>query len=124
MLGRVFALRVPIGVIAQSTGIIAAVSLADGVFKPLPVDGGALVSSIGAIIGVGEDRGTGFMHILAWSTLVEFAAVSFIIRPIWRLEDAPPDQPSHVDSEPGSDQSSSDPASPAFGQAADDETGR
>lgn len=124
MLGRVFALRVPIGVVAQSTGIIAAVSLADGVFEPLLVEGGALVGSIGAIIGVGEGRGTGFMHILAGLTLVAFAVVSFIIPPIWRLEDALPDQPSQVESEPGSDQGSSDPASPAFGQAADDVTGR
>ena len=124
VLGRVFALRVLVGVVAQSTGIIAAGPLADGVFEPLLAEGGALAGSLGAIIGVGEGRGMGLMYILAGLTLAAFAVVSFIVRPNWRLEDALPDQSSQVESEPGSDQGSSHPASPAFGQAADDVTGR
>ncbi|MXX32555.1 MAG: MFS transporter [Chloroflexi bacterium] len=99
VLGRVFALRVMIGVVAQSTGIIVAGPLADGVFEPLLVEGAALAGSIGQIIGVGEGRGMGLMYILAGFTLIAFATISFIIRPIWRLEDALPDQQSHVESE-------------------------
>lgn len=37
------------------------------------------------------------MYILAGLTLIAFAVVSFIVRPIWRLEDALPDQPSRVE---------------------------
>ena len=103
VLGRVFALRVLIGVVAQSTGIIAAGPLADGVFEPLLVEGGALAGSIGEIIGVGDGRGMGFMYLLAGLTLAVFAVISFVIRPIWRLEDALPDQPPQVESEAGSE---------------------
>lgn len=99
VLGRVFELRVLIGVVAQSTGIIVAGPLADGVFEPLLVEGGALAGSIGEIIGVGAGRGMGFMYILAGLTLAAFAILSFIVRPIWRLEDALPNQPSRVDTE-------------------------
>lgn len=103
VLGRVFALRVLIGVVAQSAGILAAGPLADGVFEPLLVESGSLASSIGAIIGVGDGRGMGFMYILAGLTLAVFAVISFVIRPIWRLEDALPDQPPQVESEAGSE---------------------
>ena len=72
------------------------------------------------MIGVGEGRGMGFMYILAGFTLIAFAVVSFIIRPIWRLEDALPDQPSQVESEGGSERESSDLASSAFEPEADD----
>ncbi|MYD54569.1 MAG: hypothetical protein F4W96_09735 [Chloroflexi bacterium] len=63
------------------------------------VEGGALAGSVGELIGVGEGRGTGFMYILAGLTLAAFAILSFIVRPIWRLEDALPNQPSRVDTE-------------------------
>ena len=39
------------------------------------------------------------MYILAGLTLAAFAILSFIVRPIWRLEDALPNQPSQVDTE-------------------------
>ncbi len=120
VLGRVFALRVLIGVVAQSTGIIVAGPLADGVFEPLLVEGGALAGSIGEIIGVGEGRGMGFMYILAGLTLAAFAILSFIVRPIWRLEDALPDQPSQVDPEHESDPESAIPADPALERATDE----
>ena len=117
VLGRVFALRVLIGVVAQSTGIIAAGPLADGVFEPLLVEGGALAGSIGEVIGVGEGRGMGLMYILAGLTLAAFAVLSFIVRPIWRLEDALPDQPAQVESDLESEQASEDLGSSAPEQA-------
>ena len=39
----------------------------------------------------------GFMYIIAGLTLAAFALVSLIVRPIWRLEDALPDQPAQVE---------------------------
>ncbi|MDE2893259.1 MAG: hypothetical protein OXN86_12225 [Chloroflexota bacterium] len=82
VLGRVFALRVLIGVVAQSTGII-----------------------------------------LAGLTLATFAILSFVVRPIWRLEDALPDQPPQVDSESDSEQEADESARMAEEGRADDATG-
>ena len=123
VLGRLFALRVLVGICAQSTGILIAGPLADGVFEPLLDVGGALEGSIGSIIGVGEGRGMGFMYILAGLTLAAFAVISFIIRPIWRLEDALPDQPSQVESESESEAESVDSAELATEGGADDPAG-
>ena len=123
VLGRLFALRVLVGICAQSTGILIAGPLADGVFEPLLEVGGALEGSIGAIIGVGEGRGMGFMYILAGLTLAAFAIVSFVVRPIWRLEDSLPDQPSTVESESESERELAETAQLAREGGADDAAG-
>ncbi|MCR4437101.1 MAG: MFS transporter [Eubacteriales bacterium] len=61
-----------IGVISQ-LGYVAAYALsgvlADYVFTPLLVDGGALVGSMGKIFGTGGGRGTGFLIFIAGALL-------------------------------------------------------
>lgn len=91
VLGRLFALRVFIGVAAQSVGIVIAGPLAEGVFEPLMQQGGGLAGSVGEIIGVGGGRGMGLMYILAGLSLILLALISFTIRRIRLLEDGLPD---------------------------------
>ena len=62
--------------------------------------GGALAGSVGPVIGVGDGRGMGLMYIIAGLALIALAVGSLIVRPIWRLEDALPDQTPEVEPEP------------------------
>ena len=78
-----------IGVLSQFGFVIAyAVSgvLADHVFNPLLVENGALASSVGRIIGVGDGRGIGLLLIVSGILLVISAAVMGKIRSIQALE--------------------------------------
>lgn len=88
----------PLGVVAQSSGIIAAGHWLTASSNRC-WSRAARWRAASARLGVGEGRGMGFMYILAGLTPVAFAVVSFISRPIWRLEDAIPDQPSRVETE-------------------------
>ena len=97
VLGRLFSLRVMVGICAQSAGIVVAGPLAEGVFEPLMEPGGGLAGSIGSIIGEGEGRGMGLMYIIAGLSLIALAIGSLVARPIRRLEDALPDQESQVE---------------------------
>ncbi|MDE2670113.1 MAG: MFS transporter [Chloroflexota bacterium] len=110
VLGRMFSLRVMVGVCAQSLGIVVAGPLAEGVFEPLMEAGGALAGSVGSVIGVGDGRGMGLMYIIAGLALIALSVGSLIVRPIWRLEDALPDQPPQVEPEPDP---KSEPSAPA-----------
>ena len=92
VLGRVFSLRVMLGIGATSLGILTAGPLAEHAFGPLMEPGGSLAGSIGSFIGVGAERGMALMYVISGATLVLLAVVSLVIRPIWRLEDALPDQ--------------------------------
>ena len=92
VLGRASSLRIMIGIVAQSAGVLIAGPLAESVFGPLMEAGGGLAGSVGAVIGVGADRGMALMYILTGGTLIGLAVASFIVRPIWRLEDDLPDQ--------------------------------
>ena len=92
VLGRVFSLRVMLGVCAMSLGVLTAGPLAEHVFGPLMEPGGSLADSVGSFIGVGAERGMALIYIISGVSLVGLAVASLIIRPIWRLEDALPDQ--------------------------------
>ena len=87
--GRVWGL---IGVISQSGYLAAYVSLgllADYVFVPLLVEGGALAGSVGRIIGVGAGRGIGFLIIVAGLLLAVLAVVLGRIKAVRNLEKSP-----------------------------------
>lgn len=105
VLGRLFSLRVMLGFCALSLGIAIAGPLAEGVFEPLMESGGALAGSVGPVIGVGDGRGMGLMYIISGLALIALAAGSLLVRPIWRLEDALPDQPPRLEREPDRDAS-------------------
>lgn len=101
VLGRVFSLRVMLGVCAMSVGVLTAGPLAEYVFGPLMEPGGSLAGSFGSLIGVGAERGMALMYILSGVSLIGLAVASLIIRPIWRLEDALPNQESQPPTEAG-----------------------
>ena len=92
MLGRIFSLRVMLGICAQSLGIVMAGPLAEQVFEPAMEPGGRLAASVGTLLGTGAGRGIGLMYVIVGLALIGLAVGSFAIRPIWRLEDALDDQ--------------------------------
>lgn len=91
ILGRIFSLRVALGVGAQSLGILVAGPLSENIFEPLLREGGNLSGSIGQFIGVGNGRGMGFMLILIGIALVILALISILLPSVRLLEDRIPD---------------------------------
>lgn len=84
--GRAWAL---IGLITQF-GYVAAYALAglmaDYLFTPLLVEGGALAGSVGRIIGTGSGRGTGFLIIVAGVVLSVVSIVLYNMKSVRKLE--------------------------------------
>lgn len=84
--GRAWAL---IGILSQ-LGFVAAYALsglmADYVFTPLLVDGGALADSVGQIIGTGDGRGSGFLIIIAGMMLCVTSVILYQLRSVKMLE--------------------------------------
>jgi MFS transporter, DHA3 family, macrolide efflux protein len=60
--------------------------LADYVFTPLLLDGGALAGSVGKIIGTGSGRGTGFLIIIAGMLLSITSVILYNSKSIKKLE--------------------------------------
>lgn len=60
--------------------------LADYVFSPMFTEGGALFSSVGKIIGVGEGRGVGFLIIISGIFMLGFVLFIGLKKHIWVLE--------------------------------------
>ena len=92
VLGRIFSLRVALGMGMMSLGVLAGGPLAQHVFEPLMADGGALAGSVGQLIGVGEGRGIALIYIITGLTLLALVIASALTRSLRRLEDILPDQ--------------------------------
>ncbi|MFK3979312.1 amino acid adenylation domain-containing protein [Micromonospora sp. NPDC050397] len=91
--GRVFALN---QMVAWSTlplgwGVIA--PLASRWVEPLLQPGGALASTVGAVIGVGTGRGIGLLYVAFGFCIVVTAVVSLRTRVLARFDDEVPDAP-------------------------------
>jgi MFS family permease len=89
--GRCFAIQRVLAEAAMPVGYILAGPLAEKVFEPLLVEGGALAGSVGAVIGSGEGRGLALMFIVLGlgMSLVALAALSVpAIRQVDDLPDA------------------------------------
>lgn len=85
--GRVWGI---IGVLSQLGFVIAyslAGFLADKVFNPLLMEDGALSSTVGQVIGVGEGRGIGFLFIISGIFVVLLAIIASRIQSIKKLEE-------------------------------------
>lgn len=85
--GRVWGI---IGILSQIGFIIAystAGVLADKVFNPWLVEGGALAHSVGSLIGVGPGRGIAFLFIIAGLLVVVVALITSRIQSIKSLDD-------------------------------------
>lgn len=89
--GRIFALRVAVGVGAQSIGVFTAGWLAEQVFEPMLIQGGPLSGTVGTFIGIGEGRGMGFMYVVIGGVLLATATVSALSPSIRLFEDRIPD---------------------------------
>lgn len=89
--GRVFALNT---MVAWSTlpighGIIAPAGAA--LFGPMFEDGGALASTVGAVIGTGPGRGIAFMYVLFGAAMLVLVAVGLRLPVLARFDQEVPD---------------------------------
>ncbi|MEM9774763.1 MAG: MFS transporter [Chloroflexota bacterium] len=91
ILGRIFALRVTLGVCAQALGILIAGPLAQNVFEPRMASGGSWAPIIGPVIGTGDGRGIGLIYIVVGAATVLIAIVGFLSPSVRYLEDGVPD---------------------------------
>jgi len=89
--GRVFAIRRMISGIAFPLAGASAGPLADVVFRPLLLPGGALAGSVGRVIGVGPGRGVGLMFMLFGVLTLVSVAVTYEVLPVRRVETQLPD---------------------------------
>lgn len=91
--GRVFAMRRMIAQFTTPIGDFAAGPLADKVFLPLLMPGGALAGSVGQVVGVGPGRGIGLMF-LTLAAIPGLAALWGFLNPrIRNVETEIPDAP-------------------------------
>jgi MFS family permease len=89
--GRVFAVRRMFAWIAMPMAYILAGPLADYVFNPLLVEGGALAESVGKVIGVGQGRGSGFLFIWLGCLTLLVSFLGYIYPRVRLVEDELPD---------------------------------
>lgn len=89
--GRIFAMRRMIAWSALPLAYLAAGPLADRVFEPLLVEGGALANSVGQIIGVGPGRGIGLLYIVVGTLTLLITGVSYLYPPLRNVETELPD---------------------------------
>lgn len=89
--GRVFALRRTFAQASLPAGQLAAGPLADYVFEPLLLSGGALSGTVGAWIGVGPGRGIGLMFIVMGVCGCLLAIAGALYPRIRRIEQDIPD---------------------------------
>ena len=89
--GRVFALQQAVMYSTLPISYLLAGPLADNIFEPLLVEGGALAASAGAVIGVGSGRGIGLMFILVGLGIAFAAAVTALSPRVRRVDLELPD---------------------------------
>ena len=89
--GRVFSIRRMIAWSTTPLAFVLAGPLADRIFKPLLLDGGALAGSVGQVIGVGPGRGVGLMFIILGLCNVLVAAAGYLNPRVYHVEDDLPD---------------------------------
>jgi hypothetical protein len=98
--GRVFAVRRMIAWSAMPLAYILAGPLADRVFNPLLVEGGALASSVGLVVGVGAGRGTGLLFMISGLLSIVVAAWGYVYPRVRHVEDELPDAMPQGSTEP------------------------
>jgi hypothetical protein len=89
--GRVFAARRAVELSAALLAYVLAGPLADRFVNPLLVEGGALASSVGVVVGVGPGRGIGLLFVLMGLVIVGAAAWGYASPRVRRIEDELPD---------------------------------
>lgn len=89
--GRVFAVRRMIAWSAMPLAYLIAGPLADQVFEPLLMEGGALAGTIGRMIGVGAGRGIGLLFMGLGVLCLLAAAMTFVYPRLRNVEAELPD---------------------------------
>jgi MFS family permease len=89
--GRVFSVRRLIAQISAPLSILLAGPLADRVFEPAMMPGGALAGTFGALIGTGPGHGMALMLLLTGAVVVLVGAVPYAIPAIREAERLLPD---------------------------------
>lgn len=91
--GRCFAIQRVLSEAAMPLGFCLAGPLAERFFEPLLAPGGALVGSVGALIGTGPGRGIGLMFVVLGALMVVVAGSAYAVSAIRRIEDSPAEAP-------------------------------
>jgi len=89
--GRVFAMRSMLSQSMMPVAFLIAGPLADKVFGPLMMEGGALAPVLGPILGVGPGRGIGLMFTAAGLILLVVTAMAWGNKHIRNVETELPD---------------------------------
>lgn len=90
--GRVFSLRYMLATIITPLAYLAAGPLADQVFEPLLLEGGALASTaLGTLLGTGPGRGIGLIYVLSGVMVILISAIAYLSPRIRQLEEEVPD---------------------------------
>ncbi|QRO01826.1 MFS transporter [Archangium violaceum] len=87
--GRVFAVRTALAWASTPIAYLVGGPLADRVFEPMLMPGGALASSVGRVLGVGPGRGIGFFMMLMGLLAILAAIGAYLYRPVRELDDEP-----------------------------------
>ena len=91
LMGRVLAIRRMLALSTTPLAALACGPLADRVFNPLLLPGGALAGSVGRVLGVGPGRGIGLMFVLVTGVVLAATALLYAHPRVRRLEDEVPD---------------------------------
>lgn len=89
--GRVFSTRRMIASIASPIAYVIAGPLADNIFEPLLLDGGAWAESLGEVVGVGVGRGSALLIVLAGISVSLTAGAAWLWPAIRNVETDIPD---------------------------------
>jgi DHA3 family macrolide efflux protein-like MFS transporter len=91
MMGRVLAIRRMLSLSTMPLAALVCGPLADRVFNPLLMPGGALAGSVGRVLGLGPGRGIGLMYVLISGLMLVITALLYAHPRVRRLEDEVPD---------------------------------
>jgi DHA3 family macrolide efflux protein-like MFS transporter len=89
--GRVFAVRRMVAMSMMPLAFLAAGPLADHVFEPLLLPGGALADTVGQVVGVGKGRGIGLLFVVLGTLVLTVLAIAARYPRLVRLETELPD---------------------------------
>jgi MFS family permease len=89
--GRVFGMIGALAMLTEAPAYPAAGYLADRIFAPLMIEGGALAGTLEPLIGAGPGRGIGLLMMVLGTCLLLTALIGTSLRQVRRLQEALPE---------------------------------